>query len=58
MIGDIAADLGISIPAAKSRLMRARLELKARLDKHYGGDGCAPLLQKPGGPLTTYSRMS
>ena len=25
---DIAADLGISLPAAKSRLMRARVELQ------------------------------
>ena len=57
-IGDIAADLGISVPAAKSRLMRARIELKGGLDKHYGENGCAPILQKPGGPLTTYSQMS
>ena len=56
VIGTVAAGLGISISAAKSRLTRARLELKSRLDKHYGGDGCAPLLQKPAGPLTTYSR--
>jgi RNA polymerase sigma-70 factor (ECF subfamily) len=58
LIGDIAADLGISVPAAKSRLMRARIELKKRLDKHYGRDGCAPLLQKPGGPLTAFTRVS
>jgi RNA polymerase sigma-70 factor, ECF subfamily len=57
LIGDIAADLGISVPAAKSRLMRARIELKKRLDKHYGED-CAPLLQKPSGPLTAFARVS
>ena len=55
-IGDIAADLGISVPAAKSRLMRARIELKGRLDDHYGGTGCVPLLHEPDGSLTTYSR--
>ena len=57
-IGDIAADLGISVPAAKSRLMRARLELKKRLGKHYGRDGCAPLLQNPSRPLTAFVRVS
>ncbi len=58
-IGDIAADLGISVPAAKSRLMRARLELKVRLEKHHGGNGCALLLlRKPGEPLAAYVRMS
>jgi len=57
-IGDIAADLGISVPAAKSRLMRARLELKVRLEKHHGGNGCALLPRKPGEPLAAYVRMS
>ncbi len=33
---EVANQLGISIAAAKSRLLRARLELKARLEKHYG----------------------
>ena len=56
-IGDIAVDLELSKPAVKSRLMRARLELKVRLEKYYGGDACVPLLQKPGGPLTEYSQM-
>src|SRR5438105_4643520 len=54
-IGVIAVDMRLSKPAVKSRLMRARLELKGRLDDHYG---CAPLLQEPGGPLTAYSQMS
>ena len=57
-IGDIAADLGISVPAVKSRLMRARLELKVRLEKHHGGNGCALLPRKPGEPLAAYVRMS
>jgi len=58
VIGDIAADLGISVPAAKSRLMRARLELKKRLEKHYGESGCATLLRKSAGSLTAYVRAS
>jgi RNA polymerase sigma-70 factor (ECF subfamily) len=53
---DIAADLGISVPAAKSRLLRARVELKKRLEKHHGERGCGTLLQKPGGPLAAYVR--
>ena len=55
---DIAADLGISIPAAKSRLMRARVELKKRLEKHQGERGCSTLLQERSGPLAAYVRAS
>jgi RNA polymerase sigma-70 factor (ECF subfamily) len=36
---DVAERLGISIAAAKSRLLRARLELKSRLQKHFGQVG-------------------
>jgi len=43
---EIAAHLGISIPAAKSRLMRARQTLRARLTKHYGEQGCYALLRR------------
>jgi len=42
---DIAGRLEITIPAAKSRLMRARLELKVRLSKHHGQKGGGTLLQ-------------
>jgi RNA polymerase sigma-70 factor (ECF subfamily) len=55
---DIAADLGISLPAAKSRLMRARVELKKRLEKHHGERGRGTLLQKAGGRLTAYVRAT
>jgi len=58
VIGDIAADLGISVPAAKSRLMRARIELKRRLEKHFAGHGSAKLFERPGGALTAYVRAS
>jgi RNA polymerase sigma-70 factor, ECF subfamily len=33
---DVAAQLGITVPAAKSRLLRARIELRRRLMKHLG----------------------
>jgi len=43
---EIAAHLGISVPAAKSRLMRARQTLRARLTKHYGEEGCCTLVRR------------
>ena len=41
---NVAEQLGISIAAAKSRLLRARSELKARLERHCGRLGAATLL--------------
>jgi RNA polymerase sigma-70 factor (ECF subfamily) len=41
---DVADKLGISVAAAKSRLLRARLELRNRLEKHQGRLGTATLL--------------
>ncbi len=55
---DIAADLAISLPAVKSRLMRARVELKKRLEKRHGNRGCGTLFRKPGGPVAAYVRAS
>lgn len=40
---DVAKQLGISVAAAKSRLLRARLELRGRLEKHTGRLGLATL---------------
>lgn len=40
----VAAKLGISIAAAKSRLLRARTELRDRLRKHCGRLGAAALI--------------
>lgn len=40
---DVAGRLGISIAAAKSRLLRARLELRERMEKHCGRMGVATL---------------
>jgi len=41
---DVARRLGISVAAAKSRLLRARIELRARLARHQGHLGHATLL--------------
>lgn len=41
---DVAEELGISVAAAKSRLLRARQELRQRLAKHCGRVGAATLL--------------
>ncbi len=40
---EVAKKLGISVAAAKSRLLRARLELRTRLEKHCGVHGHATL---------------
>jgi RNA polymerase sigma-70 factor (ECF subfamily) len=53
---DIAEQLGISIPAAKSRLMRARHELKLRLAEHHGGRGGGTLLHKSNRRRAAYVR--
>ena len=41
---EVARTLGISVAAAKSRLLRARAELQLRMRKHYGEVGPATLL--------------
>ncbi len=41
---DVAAQLGISIAAAKSRLLRARLELRTRMSRHQSTLGAASLM--------------
>lgn len=41
---DVARQLGVSVAAAKSRLLRARTELRARLERHEGKGGAATLL--------------
>jgi RNA polymerase sigma-70 factor, ECF subfamily len=40
---EVAERLGISVAAAKSRLLRARIELRNRLEKYCGGLGPAAL---------------
>lgn len=41
---EVADTLGISVAAAKSRLLRARAELRSRMRKHYGEVGPATLM--------------
>jgi RNA polymerase sigma-70 factor (ECF subfamily) len=55
---DVASRLGVSVPAAKSRLMRARTELRQRLAKHCGPKGCATLIQRAKYQQAAYSRAS
>ncbi len=55
---DIAAHLRISIPAAKSRLMRARHELKGRLSKHYARSGHGALLRQSSLERAAYVRVN
>jgi RNA polymerase sigma-70 factor (ECF subfamily) len=43
-MNEVAERLGISVAAAKSRLLRARLELRARMLKHEGNLGAATLM--------------
>jgi len=42
-IPEVAARLGLSVPATKSRLMRARIEMRSRLQKYCGSKGQATL---------------
>jgi RNA polymerase sigma-70 factor (ECF subfamily) len=41
---EVAAKLGISVAAAKSRLLRARAELRGRMQRHFGEMGAATLM--------------
>jgi RNA polymerase sigma-70 factor, ECF subfamily len=42
---EVAVRLGLSVPAAKSRLMRARMELRSRITRHCGRKGAGTLTQ-------------
>ena len=44
-INDVADRLGVSVPAAKSRVMRARGELRSRIRKHCGRKGPGTLME-------------
>ncbi len=41
---EVAQNLGISVAAAKSRLLRARTELRSRMERHNGQAGPATLM--------------
>jgi len=53
---DVALRLGLSIPAAKSRLARARMELRSRVAKHCGRKGPGTLIQMARYPQPAYTR--
>ena len=36
---EVASRLGVTVAAAKSRLVRARLEVRTRVSRHFGADG-------------------
>jgi RNA polymerase sigma-70 factor (ECF subfamily) len=55
---DVAVRLGLSVPAAKSRLMRARLELRSRISKHCGRKGPGTLIQMARYSQAAYTRAS
>jgi RNA polymerase sigma-70 factor (ECF subfamily) len=55
---DVAARLGLSVPAAKSRLGRARGELRARLSKYCGLRGLSTLTYKPRYGRLAYTRSA
>jgi RNA polymerase sigma-70 factor, ECF subfamily len=48
---DVAAQLGITVPAAKSRLLRARTELRSRLMRHAERSGQVSPLSRSAAPL-------
>jgi RNA polymerase sigma-70 factor (ECF subfamily) len=55
---DVAVRLGLSVPAAKSRLMRARMELKSRIAKHCGRRGAGTLTQMARYNRAAFARAS
>jgi len=55
---DVAIRLGLSVPAAKSRLMRARMELRSRISKHCGRRGAGTLTQVARYSRAAYARAS
>jgi RNA polymerase sigma-70 factor (ECF subfamily) len=55
---EVAARLGLTLPAAKSRLMRARKEMRVRLSKHYGQGGPFTLRSKAPHNTAEYTYIS
>jgi RNA polymerase sigma-70 factor (ECF subfamily) len=51
----VAERLGLTVPAAKSRLLRARRELRSRFGKHCGRKGAGTLLEKAVYSRTAYA---
>jgi RNA polymerase sigma-70 factor (ECF subfamily) len=57
-MNDVAVRLGVSVPAAKSRLMRAREELRSRIRKHCGRKGAGTLTQTSRYSRSAFKRVS
>lgn len=55
---DVAERLGLTVPAAKSRLLRARRELRSRFGKHCGRKGPGTLLERAVYRRTAYASAS
>jgi RNA polymerase sigma-70 factor, ECF subfamily len=55
-LSDAAEQLGITAPAARSRLMRARLELRNRLSRRHTWLTCASVLRSRAAPLQKTGR--
>jgi RNA polymerase sigma-70 factor (ECF subfamily) len=55
---EVAGRLGLSVPAAKSRLMRARKEMRVRLRKHFGQSGPRTLVHKAAHNKAEYTYVS
>ena len=53
---DVAQRLGITVPAAKSRLLRARIELRSRLLRHSEKRGAVSTLSRSAAPLSRVAR--
>jgi RNA polymerase sigma-70 factor, ECF subfamily len=51
-MSEVATDLGITVAAAKSRLLRARIELRLRLQRHFDGMGNSSPLSRTAAPLS------
>ena len=57
-MSDVAGRLGLSVPATKSKLLRARRELRDRIVKHCGRKGPGTLLEKAVYSRTAFARAS
>jgi RNA polymerase sigma-70 factor (ECF subfamily) len=53
---DVADQLGITVSAAKSRLVRARAELRIRMTRHYHAIRSASALSRTAAPLSRVGR--
>lgn len=55
-MSDVASQLGITISAAKSRLVRARAELRSRMTRHYHPTRTPSPLSRTAAPLNRVGR--